>query len=68
MLSESSLRKLLQGMPAELTGEAKTDRTNKTRPITANATPSTKDQGALLISVTTENGKLLFETSYHMGE
>ncbi len=68
MLSEPSLRKLLQGIPAEFTGEAKTDRTNKTRPITASATPSTKDRGALVISVATENGKLLFETSYRIGD
>jgi hypothetical protein len=67
-LSDSSLQALLQGMPAEFSGVAETDDTNEIRPITANATPSANDRGALLISVGTENGKLPFQTSYRMAD
>jgi len=66
--SEHGLRKLTQNKPVAFTGKAVTDGTKKTRPIKVEATPSGSDRGALIISIPTENGALVFETSYRFDE
>ncbi len=68
IMSDQSLLKLTQNIPQDLTGKATTDVTNKTRAIIAKATPSASDRGALTISVVTQNGTLVFNTSYRFGD
>jgi hypothetical protein len=68
IVSDESLRKLTQAVPVAFTGKAMTDGSDKTRPIDARATPSATDRGALTFSIQTENGKLVFNTSYRFGD
>ena len=68
IITDQSLLKLTQNIPVEFTGKATTIGSKKTRAITAKATPSAPDRGALTISVVTENGALVFNTSYRFAE
>jgi len=68
IVSDQSLLKITQSVPVEFTGKAITAGTNKTRPITVKATPSASDRGALVITVKTENGPLVFATSYRFSD
>lgn len=68
VVSDQSLRRLAQGTAVDFTGQAVSTRTGKKRPIQAKATPSGTTRGALLFSVPTENGKLVFNTSYRFSD
>jgi hypothetical protein len=68
MVSDEALAKLGQCLPVDLTGRATTNVTGKNRPIAVAARPASKDRGALTIVVTTENGKLAFDTTYRLGD
>ncbi len=63
-VSDQSLRRLTEGITVDFSGQAISGGNGKKRPIQARATPSAKDRGALTFSVPTENGKLVFNTSY----
>ena len=63
-ISDSALTDLSEKRPVECSGKAVTNVTNKTRPIKASAIPATADGGALKITVLTDNGPLVFDTSY----
>jgi len=67
-ISDEALQKLRQAVPVELTGKATAKGSGKTRVINAKARPTAHDRGAVTISVTTENGPLVFETFYHFGD
>jgi hypothetical protein len=68
LISDASLAKLTGNSAVEFTGRATTDGTNKSRPVRVKAVPTTRLGGALMISVATENGALVFDTSYKLGE
>jgi hypothetical protein len=68
LISDASLAKLTGNSAVEFTGRATTDGTNTSRPVRVKAVPTTRLGGALMISVATENGALVFDTSYKLGE
>ena len=67
-ISDASLSKLTTNTPVEFSGKATTSGSNKSRPIKVKAVPTTKQGGALVISVLTENGALVFDTAYRFAE
>jgi hypothetical protein len=67
-VSDQALRQLGQSSPAEFAGNATTAGSGKTRPTRVTAIPSAKDRGMLNISVTTENGPMVFKTPYRFTE
>ena len=67
-ISDASLANLVQNVAVEITGKATTKGSKKARPIKAKAVPATNGSGSLMISVLTENGTLVFDTSYRFGE
>ncbi|MDQ3117433.1 MAG: hypothetical protein M3Q86_12645 [Verrucomicrobiota bacterium] len=65
-VSETSLRRMVEGDPTSFAGRAITDGTGETRKITAKVRPTANDHGALTFTVATENGPLVFNTSYRI--
>jgi hypothetical protein len=65
---ESSLDRLLQGSPEEFTGRVVTSGTSQERRVAVRATGNGTGKGNLKISVMTENGELVFNTSYRIAE
>lgn len=65
---ETALGRMTEGLPAEFTGRAITNGSEKTRRISAKATPSANDRGALIFTVATVEGPLVFQTSYRIGK
>lgn len=65
-VSETSLRKMIEGDATSFAGRAITDGTGETRPVTAKVLPAAGDHGALTFTVATENGPLVFNTSYRI--
>lgn len=65
-VSETSLRRMIEGDPTSFSGRAITDGTGETRGITAKVRPAASDHGALTFTVATENGPLVFNTSYRL--
>jgi hypothetical protein len=65
-VSNASLSKLAAGSPVSFTGSAVTSGTNERRGIMVKATPHGvgSPNGTLTISIATENGELLFASSY----
>ena len=73
IVSDELLRKLTQGIPVSVTGQATTKKSGKTRAVNAMLTPAPeKDRGSVTGSVTfsfTEyDTKLIFKTSYQFGD
>ncbi|MEO8043567.1 MAG: hypothetical protein ABI674_01560 [Spartobacteria bacterium] len=65
-VSETSLRRMIEGDVTSFAGRAITDGTGETRKITAKVRPAANDRGALTFTVATENGPLVFNTSYRI--
>jgi hypothetical protein len=63
--SDNSLRKLQAGKAINFTGKAVTRKDGKTHVVLGKATPSSGDRGSVTFSIITENGKMVFNTSYH---
>jgi hypothetical protein len=63
--SDDSVRKLQAGTAIDFTGKAVTRKDGKTRVVLGTATPSSGDRGSVTFSIITENGKMVFKTSYH---
>ena len=62
---EVSTEKLAAGNPVEFTGKATNTGNGKVKAITGKITPANKDCGAVTFSVSTDNGLMVFNTSYH---
>ena len=62
---QNSYRRLAQGMAVAFTGVATNQKNGKTKVVTGKITPSTNDRGQVIFSVATDNGKMVFNTSYH---
>jgi hypothetical protein len=62
---DDSVRRLTQGLAVEFTGEAVNQKDGKTKVVKGKITPTTKDRGTVAFSIATENGELVFNTSYH---
>ena len=63
--SDNSLRKLQAGKAINFTGKAVTRKDGKTHVVLGKATPLSGDRGSVTFSIITENGKMVFNTSYH---
>lgn len=67
-VSEEALRRMVRGDVTGFSGRAETDGTGGKRKIVAQATPSANGCGALIFTVATENGPLVFNTSYRIDQ
>ena len=67
-VSEPALRRMVGGHVTSFSGHAKTNGTGLTRKIIAQARPSADGIGALTFTVFTENGPLVFNTSYRIDQ
>jgi hypothetical protein len=67
-VSDQALQKLAQSSPADFAGNATTAGSGLSRPTRVKAIPSANDRGMLKISVATENGPMVFNTSYRFAE
>lgn len=65
-ISEMMLRRMVGGHTTDFTGRAVTNGTGETRRVNARAMPTAKNKGALTFTVATENGPLVFHTSYRI--
>lgn len=63
--SDDSVRKLQAGTAIDFTGKAVTRKDGKTHVVLGKATPPSGDRGRVTFSIITENGKMVFNTSYH---
>jgi hypothetical protein len=63
--SDDSVRKLQVGRAIDFTGKAVTRKDGNTHVVLGKATPSSADRGSVTFSIITENGKMIFNTSYH---
>ena len=63
--SNDSLRKLRAGTAIDFTGKAVTRKDGKIHFVLGKATPSSGDRGNVTFSIVTENGKMIFNTSYN---
>jgi hypothetical protein len=63
--SNDSLRKLRAGTAIDFTGKAVTRKDGKIHVVLGKATPSSGDRGSVTFSIITENGKMIFNTSYN---
>jgi hypothetical protein len=63
--SDDSVRKLRAGTAIDFTGKAVTRKDGKIHVVLGKATPSSGDRGSVTFSIITENGKMVFNTSYH---
>ena len=66
--SDDSIHKLAEGIAMEFTGKATNDKDGTQKAITGKATPTTKDHGTATFSIATDNGLMVFNTSYRLGE
>lgn len=66
--SADLIRKLSQGMPVEFTGKATNSTDGTFKVVKGKATPSSEDKGAVAFSIPTDNGEMVFNTTYHFGK
>lgn len=67
-VSEAGLRQMVGGGVTRFTGRATTNGSGLTREITAKATPAGGGRGALTFTVATEDGPLVFNTSFRIAQ
>ena len=65
--SDDSVRKLQAGTAITFTGTAVTRKDGKTHTVLGKATPSSRERGSVVFSIATDNGTMVFDTSYHFG-
>jgi hypothetical protein len=63
--SNDAVRKLRAGTAIDFTGKAVTRSDGRTHVVLGRATPSSGDRGSVTFSIITDDGKLVFDTSYH---
>ena len=56
---------LAQGKAVEFTGKATNHANGKSKVVRGKATPATADRGTVTFSIPTDNGEMVFNTSYH---
>jgi hypothetical protein len=62
--SDGALRKLQAGTAINFTGKAVTHKDGRTHIVLGKATPSSADRGSVTFSIITDDGKMVFNTSY----
>ena len=63
--SDDVVRKLQAGIAIDFTGKALTYQDGRTHIVLGRATPSSADRGSVTFSIITDDGKIIFKTSYH---
>ena len=63
--SDDSVRKLQAGKAIGFTGKAVTRADGRIHVVLGRATPLSNDRGSVTFSIITDNGKMIFNTSYH---
>jgi hypothetical protein len=63
--SDNALRKLQAGTAINFTGKAVTHKDGRIHIVLGRATPSSADRGSVTFSIITDDGKMVFNTSYH---
>jgi len=63
--SDDSVRKLQAGKAIGFTGKAVTRADGRIHVVLGKATPLANDRGSVTFSIITDNGKMIFNTSYH---
>ncbi|MEI6032944.1 MAG: hypothetical protein WCS65_01530 [Verrucomicrobiae bacterium] len=61
---KDSVFNLSKGIPMRFTGKATNIKTGEVKVVTGKATPSTIDRGTVMVSIATDNGLMVFNTSY----
>ena len=64
-VSVESVRKLQAGTAIDFSGKAVTRKDGKIHVVLGRASPFSSDRGNVTFSIITENGKMVFNTSYH---
>ncbi len=62
---DEELQKLLGGAAVAFTGKATNNKNGPPKIISGKITPATKTQGAVTFSVQTDNGRMIFSTTFH---
>ncbi len=65
-MSDLIVGKMKAGEPVEFTGMATSERDGKTKAIKGTTTPNAKETGLVNFVVTSEDGDLVFNSSYHL--
>jgi hypothetical protein len=63
--SDDAVRKLQAGTAINFTGKAVTYKDGRTHIVLGRATPSFAGRGSVTFSIITDDGKMVFNTSYH---
>ena len=63
-----TVNNLLKGIPVKFTGTATNNKDQKINNIVGKAFPITKERGSVSFSIATENGLMVFNTSYHFSK
>jgi len=63
--SDDAVRKLQAGTAIDFTGKAVTRKDGRTHIVLGRVTPSSADRGSVTFSIITDDGKMVFSTSYH---
>jgi len=63
--SDDAVRKLQTGTAINFTGKAVTHKDGRTHIVLGRVTPSSADRGSVTFSIITDDGKMVFKTSYH---
>jgi hypothetical protein len=63
--SDDAVRKLQAGTALNFTGKAVTHKDGRTHIVLGRVTPSSTDHGSVRFSIITDDGKMIFNTSYH---
>jgi hypothetical protein len=63
-----AVAQLSQGKAVEFTGKATNSTDGTMKVVKGKATPSAPDKGAVTFSITTENGEMIFNTTYHLAK
>jgi hypothetical protein len=63
--SDDVVRKLQTGIAIDFSGKAVTYQDGRTHIVLGRVTPSSADRGSVTFSIITDDGKIVFKTSYH---
>ena len=63
--SDDAVRKLQAGIAIDFSGKAVTYEDGRTHIVLGRVTPSSADRGSVTFSIITDDGKIVFKTSYH---
>lgn len=66
--SEATLRSILEGAETDFKGKATNAKNGKSKVVTGTITPIKNNGGTVTFSVETENGPMVFESSFRFGK